>query len=180
MEDSIVYCSTTTISHYKIFIEGELDDPAACRDAIVALGSAAEHDKVSIFINSPGGSVDIGLSIRNAVLSCQASTEAIITGTVASAATYIALACDSLYMYEHTTFMLHDVAVASDFLSMNNTKIRTDYQRKWSEDLLLDIYGNFLDDNELIALAEGKDFWFSPEEVMKRLQRNVESKLAGS
>jgi ATP-dependent protease ClpP protease subunit len=45
------------------------------------------------------------------------------------------------------------------------------HERKWSEKLLVDIYKNFLKEDEINAILNNKDIWMTGEEVVGRLNK---------
>jgi len=75
--------------------------------------------EVLVRINSPGGSVWDGMAIYNAIQSRNEGTNTIVDGLAASAASYIALAGNSVSMSEGAFLMIHEpwsvvVGAASD------------------------------------------------------------------
>lgn len=72
------------------------------------LATFTPNDAVALYINCPGGRVDIGLSIINAIRSSQAATTAIIEAPSYSMASVIALATDKLIMLDNTFLMFHN------------------------------------------------------------------------
>ena len=68
----------------------------------------AIKNDVVLRINSPGGSVFDGMAIYNAVKDFKHGITTIIDGLAASAASYIALAGDTVKMAEGAFLMIHD------------------------------------------------------------------------
>lgn len=66
--------------------------------------------KVTFQVNSPGGSVTDGLAMFDLItaLGNDVETVAYVNGMCASAATYVALACDRVVMAKNATFMVHE------------------------------------------------------------------------
>lgn len=48
-------------------------------------------------------------------------------------------------------------------------------EKLWSENLLKDIYKNFLTDNEISSIINSKDIWMPAEEVVLRLEKRQET-----
>lgn len=71
---------------------------------------AIEEDVTSIelLINSGGGSVWDGLAILNTLRSHPATVTARVDGVAASAASFIAVACDEVVMMPNSRLMIHD------------------------------------------------------------------------
>lgn len=69
--------------------------------------TSLDVDTVHLRINSPGGDVFEGRTMATALRQLKAKTIAHIDGHAASAATYIALACDEVLMAPGAFFMIH-------------------------------------------------------------------------
>lgn len=64
--------------------------------------------ELHVYINSPGGDVYDGISIRNALRRSSASIVVHVDGLAASAASFIAAAGDTVIMGENSELMIHD------------------------------------------------------------------------
>lgn len=86
---------------------GQQPDKQGMRSAdFAALLSAAGED-VEIHINSSGGTVTDGFHMANLLRSHGGKTVAVIEGVCASAATFLAAACDRVEAYEASLIMVH-------------------------------------------------------------------------
>ena len=70
----------------------------------------ANGEPVEVHINCFGGEVFEGLAIANALRSYKGKTTAVIDSVAASAATVVALGCESVRMHEDSLFMIHEAA----------------------------------------------------------------------
>jgi len=75
-------------------------------DELLAIDAAT----IELHINSPGGDVFDGVAIMNAIADHPATVNVVIDGLAASAASYIALAGDSVKMNRASQMMIHDAA----------------------------------------------------------------------
>lgn len=73
-----------------------------------ALDNAGDVTAIELRINSGGGSVWDGLAILNTLRSHDATVTAIVDGVAASAASFIAAACDEVVMMPNSRLMIHD------------------------------------------------------------------------
>jgi ATP-dependent protease ClpP protease subunit len=121
---------------------------------------------IDLHLNSPGGDVFDGLAIYNALISHPANVDVYIDGLAASAASYIALAGDTVKIARNAMVMVHDamgfcIGWASDMHEMG------DLLDKISDDIA-DIYaqktGAEKADWRAAMLAET---WFSGEEAVE-------------
>jgi len=67
-----------------------------------------EVNELTIYLNSPGGSVIEGLNIYNLIKRVEANTTIIITGLAASMGSVIAMAADNIEMAEGSLMMIHN------------------------------------------------------------------------
>lgn len=81
----------------------------SARDLRVFCDSLNDTDKVIFYFNSGGGSVVAGMLMYDTIAALTCKTHAKIIGMCASAATYPALACDTVEMSRNATFMIHPV-----------------------------------------------------------------------
>ena len=75
---------------------------------------------IRLHINSPGGFVDDGIAIYNALIDHPAEVESRIDGLAASAASVIAMAGDRIVMNRATQMMIHDASALLDILGFFN------------------------------------------------------------
>lgn len=94
----------------KVFISGDVDDKMVDElNADIAMCREADIKSITFVINSPGGSVKDGMAMYDIVSALtDITTTAEIQGICASAATYVALACDKVTIGAHADMMLHE------------------------------------------------------------------------
>jgi ATP-dependent protease ClpP protease subunit len=85
---------------------GEWNTASAIKDQLDAI-SEIETEKIIVNISSPGGYVDDGLTIHDALANHPAQVETIVTGMTASAATIIAQAGDVRKMSKNALYLVH-------------------------------------------------------------------------
>lgn len=68
------------------------------------------QDTITFYFNSGGGSVVAGMMMYDTIAALTCTTRACVIGMCASAATYPALACDTVEMSRNATFMIHPVS----------------------------------------------------------------------
>lgn len=83
-------------------------DETAASDLVPEL-DALDVDRITLRINSPGGSVYAGIAIMNALARHPAHVTATVDGLAASAATLVMLAADDVVMGAGSELMIHDV-----------------------------------------------------------------------
>jgi ATP-dependent protease ClpP protease subunit len=93
---------------YDVYLTDHIEAPSEYNQLIHLLNSLESYHDVNIYINNGGGQVDSGFMISDALTRCKATTTCHLSGTVASAATVIALACDKLIVAPFLSFMAHN------------------------------------------------------------------------
>lgn len=86
---------------------GEQPDARGMRSADFAALLAVAGEDVEIHINSSGGTVTEGFHMANLLRAHGGKTLAVIEGVCASAATFLAAACDRVEAYEAALIMVH-------------------------------------------------------------------------
>lgn len=82
------------------------------RDVTAAL-MAVTADTITVHINSPGGDIFEAHAIYNALVNHAATVNVVIDGLAASAASYIALAGDSVEIASNASVMIHDASTVT-------------------------------------------------------------------
>lgn len=80
----------------------------AARDFSAALQALGDRDTIELHINSPGGLVYDAYQIYNELKRHSAAIEGFIDGQAASAASIIAMACDTLTMPSNSSLWVHN------------------------------------------------------------------------
>lgn len=125
----------------------------------------ADNEEILIEINSPGGDVFAGSEIYTMLRSVDRKKKCNIVGLAASAASVIAMACET-YMSPTAQLMIHNVSTVcagdynsmdhmSDILKNANKSIASAYVNKTGKS-----------EEEILALMN-KETWFTAEEAKK-------------
>ncbi|AGM46934.1 hypothetical protein BZG00_15670 [Salinivibrio kushneri] len=160
------------------YLTGTIDEPSYYNELCHVLGTAEEGHSVTLHINTPGGIVDTALMVAEAIENSKASVTANIYGTVASAGTVIALACDDLVTSRHVSFMIHNYSGGMQGKG-HEMKARQKYTDAHLSSVFNYYYGGFLTEEEMERVIEGSDIWIGAEEVAKRWQDKLK-KAEGS
>lgn len=157
----------------EIYIDRPIDEAELFRDEIHAIRSASAGDDVVLYINTPGGYIHTTKSLINSILLSEASVSAVVEGTVCSAGTIIACACPRVQVMPHTTFMIHS-AHGGMYGTIRNALAHAEHEKRSVEGLMRDVYKNFLTDEELESVFEGKEIWLSAIETQDRFNTRVD------
>jgi ATP-dependent Clp protease, protease subunit len=86
------------------------EDTVSAKSFLDTLAALGEVNAITLRINSPGGDVFDGLAIHNALKNHAAKVTARIDGLAASAASYIAMAADTIVMPANAFMLVHQAA----------------------------------------------------------------------
>ena len=90
------------------YITNEIVEPSFYNELVYLLSTASAAETFYLHINTPGGIIDSAFHLVDAIENSQARVIGCLTGTIASAGTIIALACDDLVIAKHTAWMSHN------------------------------------------------------------------------
>lgn len=156
---------TEGIKHF--YLTEHIETPSVYNEFCHELKDLNEGDMVHLHINNGGGVIDSAVMISEAVQQCKATVIACLTGTVASAATMIALRCDDIQVAPFTQFMIHNYSggvqgkgkEAKDQMDFVNAEIANTFR---------EIYKDFLTEEEIDDVIDDHDIWMGRNEVLER------------
>lgn len=164
----------TPISYrYVIRINDVIGEPYEWSQEVSAIQNATANDIIHIYINSPGGSLYTTTEILSAMLQTEAHVITEITGECSSAATLIFLAGHEYRVSDDASWMSHQ---ASYGMSGKEHEIYDSvvHSRKVLQRLMNKYYKDFLTEEEMQQMFEGKDFYFDADQIMERLNKRAE------
>ena len=157
-----------------VFLNDEIYEPGVYNELCYTLENTSA-DQVRLYINNGGGQLDAMLSIIASMERCSCEITGVLSGTVASAATMIALKCDKLEVAEHTAFMIHSASGGTSG-KVHETKAYMEFNDKNLKEIFNAVYKSFLTDIEIKRVLDGKDMWMTKEEVVTRFAKMKEVK----
>lgn len=153
--------------HTDVYLTASIESPDEYNKLCYLLGHAFESETFTLHINNGGGFIDSGFMIIDAIANSKAKVTAKLSGTVASAATIIALACESIAVTNHVAFMIHNYSGGAQGKG-HELKAQMDFTDTELNEAFMNIYGGFLTDQEMEFVIAGKDYWMGKKEVEGR------------
>jgi len=150
-----------------VYISDNISDPYLYNEFCHKLRAATVLDTFYVYLNTPGGLIDSAFMIIDAIEQSDALVIAKLSGTVASAGTLIALACDQIEVANHTAFMIHNYSGGMSGKG-HEMKARQEFADKSLNNTFKCFYKGFLTDNEMQDVIDGKDLWMGKDEVIER------------
>ena len=153
----------------EVWLTGEITSEVA--DAVIAqilhLDAEDPDAEITLYIDSPGGSVTAGLSIYDVMQAVSADIHTVCVGTAASMAAVLFAAGDRREILRHGEVMIHDPLVSGGIsgsaLTVQEKSNRLMDKRKVLSGILAEHTGK---DIKQIHKVTGKDTYFGAEEAV--------------
>lgn len=169
------YEQTYTANHIHFYISESVGPPDQYIDMIHRISSAGPADTIFIHLNTPGGQLDTGVQLINAIQNTQARVVTILEGVAYSLGTLIFLVGDEMVVNDHCMMMFHNFS-GGVVGKGNEITLELEATNKWFATLSKQIYCPFLTEEELHRLSRGEDFWMQSPEIRKRLNNMVKAR----
>lgn len=156
-----------------VYITAEIMEPFVYSELIHRLARGQDGEKVTLHLNTPGGMVDSAFMLVNAIKESKATVTANLYGTVASAGTIIALACEEFKVADHLAWMAHNYSAGMQGKG-HEMKARQTFMDKQLNAAFKEFYQGFYTDDEMEEIIDGKDSWLTSSEVKERLVAKAE------
>lgn len=167
------YEHTHTAQHIHFYLSGDVGAPEEYTDMIHRIYAATENDVVFIHLNTPGGRLDTGVQLINAMQNSDARIVTILESEAHSLGTLIFLAGDELVVNDHCMIMFHNfkggvVGKGHEQLAQLDATI------KWFTELARKLYIPFLSEAEFERIIKGEDLWMHSAEIRQRIENMIE------
>ena len=153
---------------HEFYLSGPVLDAEEYIDWFDTIRNASAVDTVRIYINSPGGDLYTTLQFLRVMSDTEATVVTSVEGACMSAATMIFLHGHMQEVTPHSLFMFHNYS-AGTFGKGGEMYDQLQFERKWSENFMREVYADFLTEDEIQSMLNNKDIWMDSEEVVKRL-----------
>lgn len=157
-----------------VFLNDEIYEPGAYNELCYTLENTSA-DSVRMYMNNGGGQLDSMLSIIASMERCGCEITGVLSGTVASAATMIALKCDKLEVADHTSWLTHYYSGGTGGKG-NEIKAKHDFESIEIPKLFKQIHKDFLTPSEITRVIDGKDIWLNKDQILERFARMKDAK----
>lgn len=135
--------------------------------------NSSQNDIIKVHINSPGGMLSTAIQLMRCLKETEATVICSVEGECMSAATMIFLCADMVEVSEHSMFMFHNYS-GGTFGKGGEMMDQLQYERLWSENMLRDVYEDFLTEEEIEQMLNNKDLWMTGDEVIERMSQKAE------
>jgi ATP-dependent protease ClpP protease subunit len=153
---------------HEFYLSGPVLDAEEYIDWFDTIRNASAVDTIRIYINSPGGDLYTTLQFLRVMSDTEATVVTSVEGACMSAATMIFLHGHMQEVTPHSLFMFHNYS-AGTFGKGGEMYDQLQFERRWSENFMREVYADFLTEDEIQSMLNNKDIWMDSEEVVKRL-----------
>ena len=164
--------AATKIHHF--YISEGIGSPEKYVDMIHRIRMAGPEETVCIHLNSPGGSIDTGVQIINAMRASEANIICSVESEACSLATMIFLAADEMVVHDDCMMMFHNFSGGA-YGKGHELKANVKGVSDWIEGFMRRLYIPFFSEQEFDRLLKGEDFWMQSDEIRDRLKKMVEA-----
>lgn len=126
-----------------------------------------QAEEVRLVMNNGGGDMHSMLTIMESIKKSNATVTAVLSGNVASAATFIALTCDKIEVAEHTSWLTHYYSGGTAGKG-NEIKAKQKFDDVEIPRMFKDVHLGFFTEEECERVIDGKDEWLNKEEILER------------
>jgi len=165
-----LHTHTVESKNYSFYLSKEIGPPEFYTDMVHQIRTANPNDKIFIILNTPGGDVDTGVQIINAMKSSPAVCVAVLESSAHSMGSFIFLAADDWIVNNNCTMLLHNYTGAS-YGKGNEQEAQIKSDNKMFKEMCEDFYRPFLTQKEITLLLNGKDIWLHSTEISTRLNK---------
>jgi len=170
----IVVGRTTTV-----YLTDGIGAPSMYDELIHTLGNAFDGDEFIFIINNGGGVADSAFSLIHAMNESKAMIHGKISGLVASAATIISMACDTLEVAPYSQFMIHNYFHGTQGTGSQVKEYVNFTDREFTK-AVKELYIGFLSEAEMVQVSsDDKELWFGAEETEERWAKHIAARDFG-
>ncbi|MFD2446389.1 head maturation protease, ClpP-related [Bacillus sp. CGMCC 1.16607] len=126
---------------------------------------------LNMYVNSPGGSVFTTIAMMNQLerKKGQLTINAYVDGIAASAASFLIMKADNIYMYENTFLMIHKPMITLWSANAVDCREQADWLDKTESRTCIPAYmgkgTDLLTEEKMKELLDGKDNWLDADEA---------------
>jgi len=156
-------------NHTRIILPFAIGEYEHFIEDLETLYDAQEGDTIEIIINCCGGNYYAVIPYVDAIRSSKAHVHGVITNICASGGTMIALACHSLEVRDHISFLVHQPSGGMSGTSQE-IHVSVEHDREKDEMFYKDIYSGFMSESEIESVLHGRSVVFNADQVRERLE----------
>lgn len=164
--------------NYTVNVSQVFGDAYTFDEVIHILSISSPDDHIVFNINSDGGSLYSLIALRNAIRSTQANIHMNLLGMAASAGGALFLeAAHSYQVHDDSCLMIHNMICGTGYDDAHKIVTRAEHNKKVNERFIKETYKDFLTEEEINQVIQGKEIYLEDFEIRKRLQHRENEKM---
>lgn len=167
-----LYTTTREQVDYWFYISTGIGAPSMYTDMIHTIRSANEGDVIYLCINTPGGRLDTGIQLINAIKSSKATIVSVLDAEASSMGSILLLSADQYIINDNCRMMFHDFSGGTSNGKGNEQIKELTAAIQLYNNLLKRICIPFLEEAEVERIIKGEDFWMDSDQIRERLSRS--------
>lgn len=165
------YTQAITVTLHHFYITGEIEyEVDRYVDMLNIIKTCEPHDKIYIYLNTPGGSLTTTMQIISAMNQSAGEITTFLEGDVCSAGTMLFLSGHNYVVNANCAFMIHNCTHGGYGKSAELVS-QVKFMEKYFGNIARNIYSGFLTDSEIEDILADKDMWMESSEVVERLKK---------
>lgn len=161
-----------TTKRYDIYLNYLIEKPHHYFEFLEILRSANSEDEIYIHLNNNGGYVDTTMQIINYMNESKARVITCLEGACHSCASLILLNGDEIKVSQHGSMLCHYYSGGIHGKG-NEIETQVNFDKEYYKTFFRKIYDKFLTKEEIEELINGKDFWLSSKDILKRIKKST-------
>lgn len=154
----------------SIFLSSMIGSPIEYVEMINRIKQATENDVIYIYLNTPGGNLETGVQIINAIRNTPAHVVVSLESVAHSLGTLIFLSGDELQIHDNCLMMFHNFSTGM-YGKGHEITAEIEAVNKWYNKMFRKICVPFLTTEEIEQVIDGRDLWLETDEIKRRLNR---------
>lgn len=166
----MIYEQAYTAHEYHVYLNTGIRSPSEYTDLFHLLATATQMDVIYIHLNTPGGNLDTGIQLINAITNCEANVVTCLESSAHSLGSLIFLSGKEMIVNDHSVMMIHNFRAG---MGGPGHEIAAQFEAtmKWFNTLARKIYVPFISETEFTDMLAGKDLWLQAEDIRNRLAK---------
>lgn len=158
------------VHHY--YLSEAIGEPNDYIELVHRIKTCGPHEVIHLHLNTPGGRLDTGVQLINAMQTSEAHVICSLESEAHSLGTLIFLAADEFIVHDNCMMMFHNYS-GGMWGKGNEQVAQLAATIKWFESLARRIYLPFLSEEELEKILHGEDLWLHTDDIRDRLTAMV-------
>lgn len=157
---------------HHFYLSQAIEEPSKYIEMVHIIQVSGPDSVIFIHLNTPGGILDTGIQLVNAMQASEAHIVCSLEGQVASLGTMIFLAADEFIVHDNCLMMFHNYS-GGVFGKGHEQIAALEATTRWVDEIMKRLYVPFMSEEEFDRIKKGEDLYFHSEEIRKRLAKMV-------